>query len=225
MLDLLNATLAGAKQAYEELVRLAPLADLERGEFGTGPKRDRVAQLLSKLSTAIGSVQRALSFHVAETPGSPLVSIPAGHRDFYNDILLPQAKALQRAQLEIDGLGFAIDFFLDDSTAESPRSEILSAMSWGLERWHDMLEEGEIFEWLERGFNIEAAQSLIEMPWFRPDQWSQNLRLLEPVLVDRPTHELRDHVRHRLTEIYRAFTYGLWMAAIALSRSLVEFSL
>jgi hypothetical protein len=36
---------------------------------------------------------------------------------------------------------------------------------------------------------------------------------------------MRDHVRYRLLEIYRAFTFGLWMSAIALSRSLVEFSL
>jgi hypothetical protein len=36
---------------------------------------------------------------------------------------------------------------------------------------------------------------------------------------------MRDHVHYRITEIYRAFAFDLWMAAIALSRSLVEFSL
>jgi hypothetical protein len=225
MSDSLNATLAVAKQAYEELGRLVSLTDLEKCEFGSGPKRERIAYLLGRLSTAIGTVKRDLSSHVAEASESPVLRISAAHRDFCNDTLLPQAKVLQRAQLEIDGLGFAVDFLLDDSTAERPSPQTHSAISWGLERWNDMLEDGERFEWLERGFNIEAAQSLVEMPWFQPDEWLQNLRLLEPVLVDRPSHELRDHVRYRLTEIYRAFTFGLWMAAIALSRSLVEFSL
>jgi hypothetical protein len=127
--------------------------------------------------------------------------------------------------LEISGLGFAADFFLDDSKDENASAPILSAMSWGLERWHDMLDEEERFDWLERGFDVKSAQEMASMPWFRPDDWSQHLKLLQPVLVDRPAHELRNHVRYRLTEIYRAFSFGLWMASIALCRSLVEFSL
>ena len=102
---------------------------------------------------------------------------------------------------------------------------MLNAMSWALERWNDMLEEDESLDWHDRGFNINGAKELVGMPWFQPDDWSQNLKLLHPILVDRPQQVMRDHVRYRLTEIYRAFAYGLWMAAVALSRSLVEYSL
>src|SRR6266568_3541238 len=113
----------------------------------------------------------------------------------------------------------------EDPTNEKPKPLILNAISWGLERWNDTLDEDESFEWYERGFNIDGAQDLVGMPWFQPDEWAQNLKFLQPVLVDRSPQVMRDHVRYRLTEIYRAFSYGLWMATVALSRSLVEFSL
>jgi hypothetical protein len=224
MTDQLNITCALAKQTYEELVRMAPLAELERCDFGSGPKHERIAELLKKLNSSINSIQRTLSEHVADSSEAPILSVAPAHRAFYNEVIVPHGKALQRAYFEIDGLGMLIGL-LDDPTEEKPKPLMLNAISWGLERWNDMLDEDESFEWYERGFNIEGALELVGMPWFQPDEWSQNLKLLQPILVDRPPQVMRDHVRYRLTEIYRAFAYGLWMAAIALSRSLVEFSL
>ena len=224
MSDTLNSTLALARQAYEELLRLLPLDELERNEFGSGPKRERIAELLKKLNSTINTVQCTLGEHVATSSEPPVVTLPTAHRTFYNEILLPKGKALQRAYLEISGLSMLVDL-LNDPTDEKPKPLMLDAINWALERWSDMLDEDEQFEWYERGFDIEGAQDLVAMPWFQPDEWSQNVKLLQPVLVDRSPQVMRDHVRYRLTEIYRAFAHGLWMAAIALSRSLVEFSL
>ena len=224
MSDTLNSTLALARQAYEELLRLLPLDELDRNEFGSGPKRERIAELLKKLNSTINTVQCTLGEHVATSSEPPVVTLPTAHRTFYNEILLPKGKALQRAYLEISGLSMLVDL-LNDPTDEKPKPLMLDAINWALERWSDMLDEDEQFEWCERGFDIEGAQDLVAMPWFQPDEWSQNVKLLQPVLVDRSPQVMRDHVRYRLTEIYRAFAHGLWMAAIALSRSLVEFSL
>jgi hypothetical protein len=220
----LNVTLALAKQAYEELIRLVPLSELEHSEFGSGAKRERVEELLKRLNGSVNSVQRILSEHVSGSLDAPIIGVPPAHRAFYNDVLVPHGKLLQRAYFEISDLSLLIDL-LDDPADEKPRPLMLNAMSWALERWNDSLDEDESFDWYERGFNIDGAQEIVDMPWFQPDQWSQNLKLLHPVLVDRSPQVMRDHVRYRLTEIYRAFTHGLWMAAVALSRSLVEFSL
>lgn len=76
-----------------------------------------------------------------------------------------------------------------------------------------------------RGFDIETAFDLVGEPWFQPDGWRESARLLKPVLVDRPGNKIRNHVRYRLIEIYGAFIFGFWMAAIALSRSAVEYSI
>ena len=224
MPDALNLNIALAKQAYDELVGIRSVADLERDDFGSGPARERVAELLKKLNLAINAIRRCLAEHVSESPQPPVLTLPAPHRAFYNDVILRHGKALQAAYLEITGLSILAGL-LDAPTDEPRRPVKLNAISWGLERWRDMLDDDELEERYDRGFDIEGAQDLVDMPWFQPDRWTQNLKFLDPVLLDRPTHVLRDHVRYRLTEIYRAFAYGLWMAAIALSRSLVDFAL
>jgi hypothetical protein len=50
---------------------------------------------------------------------------------------------------------------------EKPKPLILNAMSWALERWNDMLDEDESFDWYERGFNIDGAQEVVGMRWFQ----------------------------------------------------------
>jgi hypothetical protein len=226
MNDHLNIALALAKQEYEEVTGLTSLDALERNEFGSGPKRERIEELLKRLNGRIESVQRTLSEQVSESSGAPILSVPSSHRTFYNDVVVPHGKLLQRAYYEISGNSLLGELaLLDDATVEKPRPRMFEAMSFALERWDNMLDEDESFDWYDRGFNIHGAQEIVGMPWFQPDEWSQNLSVLHPVLVDRTTQAMRDHVRYRLTEIYRAFTFGLWMAAIALSRSLVEFSI
>lgn len=220
----LSRTLALAKQAYGDLLQVTSLDALRRREFGAGPKRDRVEELLSKLNSAINGVERFFDQYVTASAEPPALSISAAHRSFYNDVLRPHGKELQRAYFEISGLDMFVDL-LDSPDDGRPTPRMLNAISWALERWSGMLDEDEAFDWRARGFDIEGAEAIVAAPWFQPDAWAQNFQLLQPVLLDRPTYVLRDHVRYRLTEIYRAFAYGLWMAAIALSRSLVEFSL
>lgn len=220
----INITLAFAKQAYEELTRLTSLAELERCEFGSGPKRERIEELLKKLNASINSIQCTFSEHVSDSSEAPILSVPVVHRAFYNEVIVPHGKCLQRAYFEITNMGMLVDI-LDDQTYQKPKPLTLNAMGRALEHWSVMLDEDESIDWYDRGFNINGAQELVGMPWFQPDEWLQNLKFLHPVLVDRPPEVMRDHVRYRLTEIYRAFTYGLWMSAVALSRSLVEFTL
>ena len=88
-----------------------------------------------------------------------------------------------------------------------------------------MLDDDELEDWSSRGFAIDSALETVMLPWFDPDSWLGNMHLLRPVLLDRSPQQIPFHVRHRLTEIYRAFMFGLWMSSIALCRSLLEYSL
>lgn len=54
MSDALNLTLARAKQAHEDRLRPTPLDALDRNDFGSGPKRERVAKLLDKSLKQLG---------------------------------------------------------------------------------------------------------------------------------------------------------------------------
>jgi len=221
----INITLALAKQTYEELIHLAPLAELQKNEFGVGTKRERIEELLRKINANINSIQRLLTDSVSDSSAAPILSVPPAHRSFYYDVIVPHGKSLQRAYFEIVGMGMFIDLLDDPSPNHKPSHTMLNTMNFALERWSVMLDEDESHELYERGLNIEGTQELIDMPWFLPDEWSHNIKLLHPVLVDRAPQVMRDHVHYRLTEIYRAFAFGLWMAAIALSRSLVEFAI
>ncbi|WP_372824993.1 hypothetical protein [Polaromonas sp.] len=229
MSDQLNVTLALAKQAFDELLALTTFDELDHFQFATGPKLDRIVELLNKLNRQINDVDRTLSELVSDLADPPLLSVPPAHRNNYYEIVVEHGPAIQRAHLKAAGLGEFLDI-LETTDDANPKPYRLQALAFALERWRDSRdnEEGEfewMHEWYERGFNIDGAIQVVQTPWFQPDRWAQNLRLLRPVLIDRRTDSLRDLARHRLTEVYRAFTFGLWLAAIALSRSLVEYAM
>lgn len=220
MNDALNATLVVARQQYEELVQLVSVKQLRELQLGEDAKRKRVEVLLESLNKALTTIDRELR---AETE-DPVVQLGASHIKFFREHLEPNAAVLRRAHWECLGIR---DIFeeLDDYVPRHPSQSAKNAIDWGLERWRDLLDEDELEDWLSRGFAIDSAIETVEMPWFEPDGWLENMRLLRPVLLDRPPQHIRDHVRYRLTEIYRAFTFGLWMSSVALCRSLLEYSL
>jgi hypothetical protein len=105
-----------------------PLADLKQFEFGTaGPKRERVAELLKKLYASINSIQRTLSKHIASSAEAPILNISPPHRAFYNEVIAPQAKTLQRAYFEIAGLGLLVGV-LDEPIDETPSFLLLDSI-------------------------------------------------------------------------------------------------
>jgi hypothetical protein len=77
----------------------------------------------------------------------------------------------------------------------------------------------------ERRSHVDAVFELVDQAWFAPDQWISNLRALRPVILEIEESQIPHRIRVRLSEMHRSFTYGSWMATIALSRALVEFVL
>jgi hypothetical protein len=220
MNNALNITLAVARQQFEELMHLLPLEKLHSLNLGEGVKRQRIEALLEAITKSLVTIERELR---VETD-VPLIQIAASHIAFFREQLEPNIPAIRRAHWECIGIR---DLFesLDEYEPEHPRHSAQDAIAWGLERWRDMLDDEELEDWRSRGFAIESAIKTVELPWFKPDSWLENMSLLRPVLMDKLPEHVPSHVRHRLTEIYRAFTFGLWMSSIALCRSLLEFSL
>jgi hypothetical protein len=224
MVTELSHHLAVAKQHFEELSSLTSIESLERGEYGTGAKRQRIQELLWKLVTLLAAVDDIFSTHLDNNDDPPIVQLGSGHKEFYTKVLEPNSDKLRDIYLDITGLA-GIRTLLEGLNPSSTKTPIGNAVGWALERWLTMLEEGELEEWLERGFKLEAAFDLVNWGFFAPDFWLENSRLLRPVLVDRPANTVPSHIQYRLREIYRAFTYGLWMSAIALSRSVAEYAI
>ena len=70
----------------------------------------------------------------------------------------------------------------------------------------------------------EGAQEIIDHPLvgFRPDEWHQNLRLLEPVLSGQPKTMIPQRIQLRLFNAYQGFVINQWFGVIALSRAILE---
>ncbi|MBK8743676.1 hypothetical protein [Propionivibrio sp.] len=220
MNNALNATLALARQKFDELTHLVSLDELQTFRLGDDAKRRRIEVPLGSLNKELSTIERELRVD-AEVP---VTQLAASHIKFFREHLEPNARVLRRAYWECTGLRDLIES-LDEYEPNHPCRSVKEAIAWGLERWGDMLDDDELEDWQSRGFAIDAAIEAIELPWFEPDRWLENMLLLQPVLLDRPPQHVRDHIRYRLSEIYRAFTFGLWMSSIALCRSLLEYSL
>ena len=220
MKDTLNARLAVARQQYEELIRLVPIHDLRELQLGEDAKRKRVEVLLKSLIKSLTTIERELRVETEV----PVTQLGSSHIKFFREHLEPNVAILRRAYWESIGIRELFEE-LDEFQPQHPAQSVKEAIACGLERWHFMLDEDELDELLSRGLDVVSAIETVELPWFEPDRWRENMLLLRPVLLDRPPQHVRDHVRYRLTEIYRAFTFGLWMSSVALCRSLLEYSL
>lgn len=101
----LNAHVALAKQAYEELVNLVPMESIARFEFGAGARRERVEALLKTLTGNLHAIETALRGQISETEDAPIVTMPNAHREFCRDVLEPFGGTLKMAYWECIGLG------------------------------------------------------------------------------------------------------------------------
>ena len=79
-------------------------------------------------------------------------------------------------------------------------------------------------KWREdNGVDIDLCMKLINQPYFNPDAWAANAMSINPTVVTRSLERIPTHVKQRVHEIYHSFIFGNPMAAIALSRCLLEF--
>src|SRR6266571_2102567 len=221
----LGESLALAKQHYEDLTtRLLPLDRMRRQEFGESLPRQQAEELLKKLYVLTSSIEKTLSDSVIEGEGAPLQTVASGHLAFYKAHLEPNLQLIHDAYPNISGFA-ELERILKGADEGKRGAPILSTLAWGIERWIDMVDGDEKEDWLSRGFDLDSAFEVVQLPWFRPDEWMENFRLLKPVLLDRTAESIHRHVQDRLREIYRAYAFGLWLAAVALCRSLIEFSI
>jgi hypothetical protein len=73
--------------------------------------------------------------------------------------------------------------------------------------------------------DLQVVEDLVYSPFFEPDQWLRNAETIGPVLGPRAGIRVPGNVRVRLREVVRSFILGNYLAAIALSRAILEYSL
>jgi len=214
----LNQMIALAQQHFRDLTELSSIDNLRAGEFGEGAKRRHIESLLDKLSKLIVKIQGALADRVKSVEQSPIVGLPAAHAEFLREKLLPNARTIQEADLKASGEEMLLELLKYEGSG-SPLT-VKNSMWFAVDYVDLMLDEDDDRRWM-----VDVASEVLDETWFQPDSWRENLRLLRPALVGRDESSVPTHVRVRLAEVYRTFMFGAWMATIALSRAIAEFSL
>jgi hypothetical protein len=87
---------------------------------------------------------------------TPLVELSSGLRDFYRKTFEPNAAKIRDAYWDISGLA-ELNELLKGIEIPKNRTPIAGAVEWAVERWVTMLDEGEMEEWLGRGFDPDGA--------------------------------------------------------------------
>src|ERR1044072_4578375 len=167
----LGESLALVKQHYEDLTtRLLPLDRMRTHEFGKGLPRKRAEELLKKLYVLIASIEKILSDSVVESNGAPLQSVASGNLAFYKTHLEPNLQLIRSAYLQISGFA-ELEELLKGVDQPKRGAPIRSTLAWGVERWIDMVDDDEKEDWLSRGFDLDSAFEVVQLPWFQPDEW------------------------------------------------------
>ena len=81
----------------------------------------------------------------------------------------------------------------------------------------------EAYEHHVEHMNAPLCQIIIDMPYFRPDEWFENGGF-PPVTFNAKLENIPGNIRQRIQEIRDSFIFGNWAAVIALSRCLLEYA-
>jgi hypothetical protein len=150
----------------------------------------------------------------------PALALAPSHADFLRTKLMPNIGAIEQAYFADDPLLLEVLGTNADLEAVPTRKSIRDALWFTTSYTNDMLADPD-----DRRHNVDTAFALLEEPWFAPDLWAANVRSLRPVILGLEESRIPQRIRNRVVEMHRSFVFGAWMAAVALSRAVVEFAL
>lgn len=213
----LDAVLALAMQQFDELVAIRPLERLVQGDRGDPVQAKRAEALLQSLHAACVLVRQTSYSRLARQDKSTMTFAPS-HAEFLRRTLLPNIGAIEQAYFANDPL--LLELCDEELPPLLTYAGMRDAVWFTAEYTNTLMDEDD-----ERRCNVDTVFELVEQPWFSPDQWAANLRALRPMILEVEESQIPIRIRARLAEMHRAFTYGAWMATIAISRAVVEFAL
>lgn len=204
--------LTEVKELYTRICRLLPQG-FRAEDIATSDKQEIVTAIhrLLLASRRIDGVLKAASLNGLPQP------VNTELLRFYREELIPDKTRLQNFFLEWIGLP---NIEIDLSKVEPKREEapIWHILVSGLDYWK-LDESGEF-----AAEDLDAAERLLFSSFFEPDQWMRNSEELHPVAGERADLVLPSNIRVRVRELYRSFILGNFLAAIALTRAMLEYA-
>lgn len=211
------------KQEFESLRRLCDPKSVSEWR-PTEEQKSVYAQLLENILSHIDAIEGAHN-RVVFRDGRVQDYVPASSLAFYRDEVEPQIDNLKEAYAIIDANQACVYELLKGLDAYLTEIDRVSAtFKVAVDRMYDLLENEPD---MHASFSPDAAYAVIDSKLirFEPDAWLERAQALKPIRTIRKKVLLPREVHFRLQEIFRAYIFGCWLSVLALSRSLLEYSL
>jgi hypothetical protein len=219
----LNTKLSECEQLYRSLQKQFPDLSLKCvSRFNYEKRREAFAALYCLLD-ALRDAE--LMFRDVKLENG-LQSVAIKPLQFYRDVLLPKRNEYDHVLFNL--LGAEIEFNSNEDTAKSPESILpnssKSTTVWniliaGLDYWQNNDDS------MYTNDELKAAERLMYSSFFVPDEWLRNTDELQPILGDAAEQRIPINIRIRIRELYRSYILSNYLAAIALSRAILEYAL
>ena len=143
---------------------------------------------------------------------------------YYRQKIVPDVNDISTTFETLYPSGFALFQLLNDpSGRRTALGHVYRTFEAAIEKMDTLVED-----WPEyhEHFLVDSAWEILtsRLIHFEPDQWIERTRQLRSVLTRR-ADLLPAQIRLRLVEVYRSYVFGNWLSVIALSRSVLEYSI
>ncbi len=188
------------------------------------PAKDVVAELCHKLYGNVEALKRSWE-HALHYSEKVAQQVPTESLRYYRNHVAPDEKVIETVLRTLRPELFEFfEFWSEFVSAQLLHGKIHRTFEVALERMHDLVRD---FPELEKEFALESADEVVssDLIDFDPDDWTRNTRRLRPVMVGKRTDCIPAHIRLRLIEMHRTLTFGNWISAAVLARSILEYAI
>ena len=208
----LNSLLAESGQLFERLRGVVP--DLQSAAASSLPQESKRLAATAGL-LLLRNLDEVKQIFRGVTLGDALQEISPSALHLYRETLVPKQQAIEAIVTAL--LDVEID--LTKIPPDERNTPVLNVLLSGLDFWK--LDSSGTYTDAE----LQVVDDLVYSPFFEPDQWLRNAEAIGPVLGPKASIRVPGNVRVRLREVSRSFILGNYLAAIALSRAILEYSL
>ena len=219
-----HAELALAIQSFKDLMELRD-PGLVRDWSPTSEQRSgfvALAEIVLDGLTRLEQIERRqlLSEGVVQS------FVPEGMLTFIRDQMKPHVKEIRAALDSLDPEGKLIRELLYDFglPAVGSGKTVRGTFEEGVQQIYQLLERNPNWNG-DRSFVPDAAVEVMDSKLinFQPDDWLERAGEILPIRTSKRGVDLPVHVRMRLEELYRVYTFGCWLSVVGLCRSLLEY--
>jgi hypothetical protein len=219
----LNAKLAIAKQAFDELLTLCAPEDVESWK-PSPEQRAKYVQLAKSAVDGMLQLQHSERSKLFAEVDALVTVLPSSLLSFVRESLGPRTPALQTALAHLDPDGEIVRrCFAELDGFGGTKGLLLSTFYEGIEQVVQLQERNP-----DRDFSFlpTMASQFLESPLidFKPDDWLDRVNEIAPLRTHRKNFNPPVQVRLRLQELYRAYVFGLWLSVFGLARAILEYA-